>query len=476
VLRVLAFACFSVYFGACGPNRAKQQAQRPRATAAPLRRVPIGLCEDYPEESRSLDEVRRDFELLKTAGIGVLRVSMGWDELEPQKDRYDFSFWDSFVDIAVREYHLKLIPYVAYTPEWNSNGAPRDFWKTPPRDVNEFAELLGLLARRYHGRIASWELWNEPDNRDYWLGSAADYARLLEAGANAVHAADPDAQVVFGGLAGGVEFLRTTFDQHGVSDRVDVVNLHSYYETWNPDPLETIPAYIDEVKSVVMRHGGRQAIWMAEVGYSDFRVAGNDGRVPFSYEHSLDFQAVMLARTFALALSEPAISLLAWYELKDARASDAVIGDAHNRHLGVTFADYRPKPALAALGFMSTLFSSGFRSLDSESVVERAPSSHCEVRSFLTARGNVVVMAWLRTQPDGASTTHGEADAREERVRVSLPYGARGQARRFDAQGRSQGQLPITTHAEGFELSLDLRGGEVQIVEIPLREGAGQSQ
>jgi hypothetical protein len=58
----------------------------------------------------------------------------------------------------------------------------------------------------------------------------------------------------------------------------------------------------------------------------------------------------MLVRTLALALAHPELALIAWYELKDARASDAVIGDDHNRHLGVAFADYRPKPALEALG------------------------------------------------------------------------------------------------------------------------------
>lgn len=430
--------------------------------------MPIGLCEDYPEESRSLEEVRRDFELLRASGIGVLRVSMGWDELEPQKDRYDFSFWDRFVDLAVREYRLRLIPYIAYTPEWNSNGAPQDFWKSPPRDVGEFGELMALLARRYQGRIESWELWNEPDNRDYWLGSTAEYARLLQAGASAVHEADPHAQVVFGGLAGGVEFLRTLFDQHDAARHVDVVNLHSYYETWNPQPIETIPEYVDSVADIVERHGGRQSIWMAEVGYSDFRANGAE---LFSYEHTPEFQAVMLIRTLALSLSQPSVALLAWYELKDARASDAVIGDAHNRHLGVAFPDYRPKPALAALAFANNLFSSGFRSIDSELTIERAHASQAEVRGFLTLRGNAVVIAWLKTYPHGSSNG---VDARRERIRVSLPYEARGPARRFDERGKPLGSEPVPPGAHQVSFSLDLGAGEVQIVEQPVEQrGSG---
>src|SRR4051812_35667234 len=93
-----------------------------------LRRVPLGLCEDYPEQSRSLDEVRRDLAVLKAAGVGVLRVSIGWDDIEPEKDHYDLAFWDAFVDLA-RAQGIRLVPYVAYTPRWNSPGSANDYWK-----------------------------------------------------------------------------------------------------------------------------------------------------------------------------------------------------------------------------------------------------------------------------------------------------------------------------------------------------------
>ena len=161
--RLGAWLVLSLCIGACQPKPTHAPS---RENPPALRHVPLGLCEDYPEESRSLDEVRRDFGVLRAAGVDVLRVSMGWDELEPKRDSYEFAFWDAVIDMA-REFRVRLIPYVAYTPEWNSDGSPTEFWKTPPRDVREFGELMGLLARRYRGRIHSWELWNEPDNRDY---------------------------------------------------------------------------------------------------------------------------------------------------------------------------------------------------------------------------------------------------------------------------------------------------------------------
>jgi hypothetical protein len=433
--------------------------------------VPLGLCEDYPEETRSLDEVRRDLDLMRRAGVRVLRVSIGWDGVEAERDQYDFEFWDDFVELAVGERGIELIPYVAYTPRWNATSERDDFWRAPPRDASELGELLGLLASRYAGRIRSWEIWNEPDNRDYWLGSAAQYAALVEAGSRAVRAADPSARVVLGGLAGNVDFLRELFDELDVAPLVDVVNLHAYYETWNPSPVESIGDYVDDVTDIVRRHGGRQAIWMAEVGYSNHVTAESSRAARYEYEHGLDFQAVMLMRTLGLVWSKPALSLIAWYELKDPRPSDAMIGDDHNRHLGVAFTDHRPKPAFDALTFANRLGAGGLRSVD-ESLHVRAPvPPDLQLHAWLTPHDTLLVMAWLETHPEPAHPA-GPAAARDERrrqVEVLAPYVARGGVAAYDARGRPSSERPrLHTTATDLALTLELRGGDVLVVELPV--------
>ena len=49
--------------------------------------------------------------------------------------------------------------------------------------------------------ITHWEMWNEPDLSGFWDGTTADYARLLKVGYLAAKLADPNAKVMFGGLA-----------------------------------------------------------------------------------------------------------------------------------------------------------------------------------------------------------------------------------------------------------------------------------
>src|SRR3954465_6509343 len=82
----------------CAAPHAGRDAFAPRDE---FHRVTLGLCEDYPEESRSLANARRDLEVLRTNHIPVLRVAFGWDAIEPEPGRFDWSFWDDFVRLAV---------------------------------------------------------------------------------------------------------------------------------------------------------------------------------------------------------------------------------------------------------------------------------------------------------------------------------------------------------------------------------------
>jgi polysaccharide biosynthesis protein PslG len=459
-------AAFAVLLVFASPGCASQVTDVRAGGAAAFSVVPIGLCEDYPEESRSVEEVRADIETLKQAGVAVLRVSIGWDGVEPERDRYDFAFWDTFV-AETHAAGIRVIPYVAYTPRWNSAGES-DHWRRPPRDVGEFGQVMGLLAGRYRGRIDSWEIWNEPDNADFWTGTAADYARLLKAGAGAVRSAAPNARVVFGGVAGRPEFAAEVLADPAIGSLVDIVNAHAYFETWNPNPIETLPAYVAAFARVKPR-----PLWLAEVGYSDFRGNSRASSGPRSpscdphcprcehcelFEHTPAFQAVALIRNLTLALTRPEVALFAWYEIKDPAADAPVIGDDNNRHLGVLFSDRRPKPALAALTFANRLFGAGFIRLDDRLRVSKPVTSKLEVHAFLTAAEHVAIVSWLPT----AASVEGE------RVTVELPVRPIGAVRRFDAEGHETARLPSAVDHERRLRFEDVRidRGEVAVFEI----------
>ncbi len=61
--------------------------------------------------------------------------------------------------------------------------------------------LAGQLGWRADQGVRVWEAWNEPDLGMFWGGTPQDYARLLKVTYLIVRAADPLAQVMFGGLS-----------------------------------------------------------------------------------------------------------------------------------------------------------------------------------------------------------------------------------------------------------------------------------
>lgn len=435
--------------------------------------VPIGLCEDYPEETTTLEIIRNDMELLKRSGINLLRISFGWDGIEEEKDKYNWRFWDDYVRMAVDEYGITLIPYICYTPSWNSTGDTTNFWNHTPKDYEQFGEFVTDLVNRYKDRIKFWELWNEPDIKAYWSGTAEELAKLVKIGAAAVRKADSSAIVVCPGLAGHTEFTLALFKDYGISPYVDVVNIHNYYETWNPSPIESVVPYVNTIAGIIKQYGNNQSIWMAEVGYSTFRRNGHVSdwsSAYYDYEHTPKFQAVQLIRTLTLLLSTEKLAAIAWYEIKDLPPEDEVIGDVNNRHLGVAYVDYKPKPAEKALSFFNKLFAQKNRCIDKQVTVNRTNDSDSEIHSFENEDGSVIVAGWLKTKIDGkrGEDKSGKVkDTRKETIELTLPKKLTGKATLYDELGNASEFKSITRQTNATTLKeVTLIGGEIAIIKI----------
>lgn len=435
--------------------------------------VPIGLCEDYPEESTTIAIIRADMEMLKRTGIDLLRISFGWDGIETARGKYDWGFWDDYVRIAVEEYGITLIPYICYTPAWNSTGDSTNYWNHTPVDYNVFGAFVEALVTRYRDRIKTWELWNEPDIKEYWSGNAADLARLTKIGAEAVRRADPSAKVVLAGLAGHTDFTLALFRDHGISPYVDVVNCHSYYETWNGDPLETVVPYVSTISEIIGKYGNNQSLWMAEVGYSTFRqpdgYVSNSYRAAYAYEHTPEYQAVALWRTLTLLLSTERMAAIAWYEIKDLPSGENVIGDVNNRNLGVDYVGHRPKPAESALRFFNIFFAKKYRCIDGETEIRRTIGSESEVHAFRMEDGSVAVVGWLKTHVGGRLVANAGtlADERREQVELVLPMKRAARAFAYDALGNAR---PYRTakirDGQAVLRDVQLTGGGITIISI----------
>jgi hypothetical protein len=429
---------------------------------------PVGLCEDYPEETTTTEKIRQDYETLRQVGAQVFRFGIGWDAIHEGPERYDWRHWDTLVDMAP-QYGVTLIPYVAYTPRWLASER-RGFWTAPPMDLELFGEFMGAIARRYRGRVGAWELWNEPDNQDFWSGSTAQYARMVQLGARAVRRADPGAVIVLGGMAREPEPIFTELvTRHRVDQWVDVVNMHGYLETWENRRAEAYPARIAEYAELLKRRPGPD-LWLAEFGYSSYRrspAQTSEGvDAVHDYEHTPGYQAVALFKHHVMALSTGRLSLTAWYRINDLPAPTATIGDDNNKHLGILDLDRRSKPAYHALRFYRRLFDEPARCIDARVRLHAPPGSQSRVHAFEEKDGDLIVVGWLRSARRAEVEDHsGKAqDRRRETVSMALPRRGPQRLQVYDVTGKPR--QSAAAWSGGRLRSVLLTGSDLFIAEL----------
>lgn len=158
-----------------------------------------------------------------------VKQMFSWKDLEPKRGEWDFSRADEIVG-EVEAKGLKLVVRLGDAPDWSLaspatsingegeetpevTGSPlqtpeatsqKAFLDSPPENLQDFADTCGTIAARYKGRIAAYQIWNEPNLAREWGGkppNATEYVALLKACSEAIRAADPAAILISAGLA-----------------------------------------------------------------------------------------------------------------------------------------------------------------------------------------------------------------------------------------------------------------------------------
>ncbi len=432
--------------------------------------MPTAVEDDYFDGTSPLSRVQRHFSLAHKAGATYFRCAFSWNGIEKTKGTYDWTFWDQLVSLAEQN-HIGLIPYVAYTPRWGARDE-KEFWKQPPVEPQLYADFMYRIALRYRGRIAAWEIWNEPDNHDYWTGTVQQFAELVKLAAGRIRDADPNAVLVLGGMSYGLSpFLDNLLSHEHIERYVDVIALHAYPESWSNERAETVfQEWIPAVADALARAHSDVDLWVNEMGYADYRFNPNRAsiygtQVFYRYEHTQHYQAAMLFKFQVMALASSRVSLTGWYRVDDFASSETRLGnDFVNYHLGVVDARGKPKPALRAFAFFRRLFSKPSHPVNS--VVRGPENSQAVVNVFETADREVILVAWLRSSRSSeiADPTGTLQDRRSETISVGLPCARARVAGYFDPEGRRV-RTPATVVDKSIE-GIQLRGGQVFTAEL----------
>jgi hypothetical protein len=145
----------------------------------------------------------RDLQLAKDGGFHWVKQRFEWRNIEGKnKGNFEWNEPDRIVD-AIQPTGLKIIARVDNQPKWASSTVQ---WpgSGPPDNSKDWTDFLTALASRYKGRIAAYEIWNEPNLDREWgdqQPDAAAYTAMLKASYQAIKAADPQAVVISAGMS-----------------------------------------------------------------------------------------------------------------------------------------------------------------------------------------------------------------------------------------------------------------------------------
>ena len=266
-------------------------------------------------------------------GVGWVKQQVTWHTIEHGPDDFEWVPLDRAVD-ACDGFGFNLLLSVVHAPDWTRVS---ELETGPPADYAEFGRFMAQLAARYRGRVAAYELWNEPNLAREWRGDTLDPARfvaLVAEGSRAVRAADPDALVISGapavtGINDGVVaiddrvFLRGMLEA-GVARWVDGIGAHPYGFANPPDERWEDPAHaatghndhpsfffhdtLEDYHAIMLAYGDAdRPIWVTEFGWPSTDGMGPMDTTGWEYARQVSQaqQAEYTVRAFRMGDERP---------------------------------------------------------------------------------------------------------------------------------------------------------------------------
>ena len=297
----------------------------------------------------SPDDVNRTFDLMTATGIRNVRLMMPWAGMEPNPGQYDFGQVDLMVD-AANARGMSVLGTLVSSPGWAVDpGLPAV--STPPASAATYGDFAGAVASHFRGRVAAYEIWNEPNAVASWTSGPqgpepAVYAGLLKAAYPKIKGADPSALVIGGVVGAVVSFFALTMDPvtfieqmyaAGAKGSFDALSFHPYQYTTMfsaggnlaNSPILQVAALHDRMSA---NGDGGKKIWATEYGEPTSSV---DEATQAAY--LTDF----LAKWRTLPYAGPAYV----YTTRDRNTGSGAPDDT----FGLYRSDWTPKPAQSAV-------------------------------------------------------------------------------------------------------------------------------
>ncbi len=286
--------------------------------------------------------------LVKRLGGKWVRAHIPWEQAGDGKP-FDGKGIEKTID-GIHGGGCEVAGISSYSLPWASVFAPddkrpmHDFF-SPPRPAPWDAYIRDA-AHRMQGKVPVFELWNEANFDMFWRSTpdtfeqrVADYSALLKRSAAILRQEAPAVRITNGSVVDTRESVASRFVeallQAGCADAFDILNLHYYRGTSQPEPVtkdkqgrdRSLETYLGTFADMQRAHHLRKPVWMTEIGWPTVDPGG------WGTVSELD-QARFMVRSHVLCFAAGVETVL-WFQLE-------------SKDFGICVEGRGPKPALPA--------------------------------------------------------------------------------------------------------------------------------
>lgn len=180
----------------------------------------------------------------------------------------DFAGLDEVIALA-QQYHLRVIADLFTIPWWIAAcRIPTDMShmaRCGTDDLADYRSLIAQIVAHADPAIRDWEIWNEPDDGDFFNGTPTQYARMLRAAHDVIKSIDSQANVLLGGIAStsGMSWLGQVFaaPDGDAAQAFDIANIHER------GPLDALAGDVASWKRFLAGYHFSGSLWVTEHGY-----------------------------------------------------------------------------------------------------------------------------------------------------------------------------------------------------------------
>jgi hypothetical protein len=276
---------------------------------------------------------QRDVEMIAAAGFGFVRLDFPWASIERQKGVYDFAGYEDLVRVFAGRGIRSLVILAYGNPLYDNSSAPFHMGPRTDEVRQAFARFAAATAAKFKGWGVIWEIWNEPNNPNFWdpSPSADEYVELVRVTVEAIRHADTQATIIAPAVVTLTQqypdawsYLERCFTL-GLLELVDAVSIHPYRDQLP----ETVSGDYQRLHSLM--------------GKANVPIIASEWGYPVLKDLPQASQAALLVREF-LTNSINRVPLSIWYDWRD----DGPDAENLQDNFGLVMWDYQAKLAYQA--------------------------------------------------------------------------------------------------------------------------------